>query len=74
MLAQLDACTSGLDEGIHARCATRRVANTPEDRIRILKPLTKYENGQKEKDALRSGQINKGLCLSRNNPLHKYRV
>ena len=29
---------------------------------------------RKEKDALQSGQINKGLCLSRNNPLHKYRV
>lgn len=74
MLAQLNACTSGLDEGIHYRCATRRVANAPEDRVRILKPLTIYENGQKEKDALRSGQLNKGLCLSRNNPLHKYRV
>lgn len=29
---------------------------------------------RKKKDALQSGQINKGLCLSRNNPLHKYRL
>lgn len=29
---------------------------------------------RKKKDALQPGQINEGLCLSRNNTLHKYRL
>lgn len=46
-----DSCINGLNEGVRTRCATGRVTNTPEDRIRILiwSLLPNTKTGQEEK-------------------------